>query len=212
MLLSGYVAVLVFGVGGVVVLAHSDVAAEPAGTITVDPRVALPQRAPRDYLPQRMPIDDGRAPPELRLEIVRGQLRATTEAARARAARREAVRLRAIELTVAPALAPGTRVQATLSYYYCTAGASGRRVGDGGGFCGQMRNGARVQSGAAACALRYLGQRFRIDGDPTGRTYTCEDTGSAVHGMHRDIWFHTADAGRDWAAVVGQRAVIEILP
>ncbi|MDA1004308.1 MAG: hypothetical protein O3B31_13355, partial [Chloroflexi bacterium] len=119
---------------------------------------------------------------------------------------------RAIELSAAPALGPGTRIQATLSYYYCTPGASGRRIGDGGGFCGHMRNGVRVHSGAAACSARYLGQRFRIDGDPTGRTYTCEDTGSAVHGMHRDIWFRTADAGREWAAIVGQRAAIEILP
>jgi hypothetical protein len=75
-----------------------------------------------------------------------------------------------------------------------------------------MANGARVHSGAAACARRYMGQQFRILNDPTARTYTCADTGSAVRGQHRDIWFATADEGRRWQLAVGSNGVIEILP
>ncbi|MCA9851946.1 MAG: hypothetical protein KC461_15060, partial [Dehalococcoidia bacterium] len=84
--------------------------------------------------------------------------------------------------------------------------------GDGGNFCGVMRDGSVVYPGAAACAYKYLGQQFRIVGDPTGRIYRCADTGSAVHGVHRDIWFMTSDDGWDWQLVVGQVATIEILP
>jgi hypothetical protein len=75
-----------------------------------------------------------------------------------------------------------------------------------------MANGAPVHSGAAACAHQYLGQQFRIMNDPTDRIYTCADTGSAVGGQHRDIWFATADEARQWYRVVGPTAVIEILP
>ncbi len=111
----------------------------------------------------------------------------------------------------APATAAGARVTADVTYYYCQAGPTGP-IGDGGGFCGRMANGQVVHSGAAACSAQYLGQRFRILGDPTGRTYTCADTGSAVHGEHRDIWFNTNDEGARWQAVVGLSAVIQVLP
>jgi len=111
-----------------------------------------------------------------------------------------------------PALAPGDRVTATLSFYYCEVGPKGRHVGDGGNFCGVMRDGTVVYDGAAACAYAYLGQQFRIIGDPTGRVYRCADTGSAVHGQHRDIWFMSSDAGWEWQLEVGQVATIEILP
>lgn len=110
------------------------------------------------------------------------------------------------------ALAPGDLVQATVSFYYCEVGPGGLHVGDGGGFCGIMRNGDVVFSGAAACAYEFLGQRFRIVGDPTQRVYICADTGSAVLGMHRDIWFMDSDDGWDWQLDVGQVATIEILP
>lgn len=113
--------------------------------------------------------------------------------------------------TVTP-LQPGDRVEATVSFYYCVEGALGLHPGDGGGFCGIMRGGEVVFPGAAACAYEYLGQRFRIVGDPTERVYICADTGSAVQGLHRDIWFMDSDDGWDWQMDVGQVAAIEILP
>ena len=109
-----------------------------------------------------------------------------------------------------PALRSGDRVRATVSFYYCRVG--GPAHGDGGGFCGAMRDGTVVYNGAAACDYVYLGQRFRIDGDPSGRIYRCADTGSAVHGLHRDIWFATNEEGWAWQKSVGQSATIEILP
>jgi hypothetical protein len=112
----------------------------------------------------------------------------------------------------ASALAPGERVTASLSFYYCEPGVKGLHPGDGGGFCGVMRDGSVVYPGAAACDYAYLGQQFRIVGDPLDRVYRCADTGSAVHGMHRDIWFYNSDEGWDWQHVVGQSVVIEILP
>lgn len=111
-----------------------------------------------------------------------------------------------------PALVPGDRVTATVSFYYCEVGPKGRHQGDGGNFCGAMRDGSIVYPGAAACAYRYLGQRFRIVGDPIDRVYTCADTGSAVHGLHRDIWFMSSDDGWEWQLELGQVATIEILP
>lgn len=111
---------------------------------------------------------------------------------------------------VLPAITAGDQVSATVSFYYCEQGGTAF-VGDGGGFCGAMRDGTVVRSGAAACDATYLGQRFRIQGDPTGRVYTCNDTGSAVGGLHRDIWFATAEEGVAWARGVGQLAVIEII-
>ncbi len=113
---------------------------------------------------------------------------------------------------VEPALVAGDRVTATLSFYYCEVGPKGRHVGDGGNFCGHMRDGTIVYDGAAACAYAYLGQQFRIIGDPTARVYRCADTGSAVHGQHRDIWFMSSDEGWEWQLQVGQVATIEILP
>lgn len=112
----------------------------------------------------------------------------------------------------APALGGGERASATLSFYYCVQGPQVSAVGDGGGFCGAMRDGTVVYPGAAACDVAYLGQEFRIEGDPHERVYRCADTGSAVHGMHRDIWFHSSDEGWDWQRTVGHTATIEILP
>ncbi|MCK9486380.1 MAG: hypothetical protein M0R73_06715 [Dehalococcoidia bacterium] len=110
-----------------------------------------------------------------------------------------------------PVLEPGDRVEATISFYYCEQGERGLHPGDGGRFCGAMRNGQVVHPGAAACAYAYLGQRFRIQGDSLDRVYTCADTGSAVHGLHRDIWFQDSDQGWSWQLGLGQRAVIEIV-
>ncbi len=111
-----------------------------------------------------------------------------------------------------PELSPGERIEATVSFYYCEQSEGDERPGDGGGFCGAMRDGTIVYPGAAACSYDYLGQLFRIEGDPTERVYRCNDTGNAVLGLHRDIWFQSSDEGWLWAYHVGQRAVIEILP
>jgi hypothetical protein len=112
-----------------------------------------------------------------------------------------------------PALQPGDTVGGvTLSFYYCEVGENAAVVGDGGGFCGAMRDGSVVRPGAAACDFAYLGQRFRIEGDPDQREYVCSDTGNLVDGLHRDIWFNVADDGADWLLKVGRVAVIQILP
>lgn len=100
---------------------------------------------------------------------------------------------------------------AAITYYYCTPGTETRGIGDGGGFCGAMRSGKVVYAGAASCSAMHLGQRFRIVGDPTERTYTCEDTGGGVGGNHRDIWFANSDEGYAWRNQVGSWAEIVIV-
>jgi hypothetical protein len=118
----------------------------------------------------------------------------------------------AVELSDTPELLPGDRVRTTVSFYYCEHDPeSVNPSGDGGGFCGVMRDGSTVYPGAAACSYAYLGQRFRILGDPTGRIYRCADTGSAVDGQHRDIWFQTSDEGWNWLWVTGATATIEVV-
>ena len=114
-------------------------------------------------------------------------------------------------LSATPPLKLGDRVVATVSFYYCLESPSVNPGGDGGGFCGAMRDGVTVYPGAAACDVAYLGQRFRIVGDPLERTYTCNDTGSAVHGLHRDIWFYASDEGWNWQRGVGALAVLEVV-
>ena len=111
----------------------------------------------------------------------------------------------------APSALPGSG-PATITYYYCAQGSNPQGIGDGGGFCGAMASGAVVHDGAAACAREFLGQRFRIAGDPTGRVYSCADTGSAVGRENRDIWFADSDAGWEWWQAVGHRAEVEVLP
>ena len=120
-------------------------------------------------------------------------------------------RERITHATATPTLRPGDRVLATVSFYYCVEGAGPHPSGDGGNFCGAMRDGLVVYPGAAACDYEYIGQRFRIQGDPSQRVYECNDTGSAVHGLHRDIWFHTSDDGWRWQLAVGPQAVLEIV-
>ena len=99
----------------------------------------------------------------------------------------------------------------SVSFYYC-AHSPGTPRGDGGGFCGLMRDGSVVFPGAAACHIDYLGQVFRIEDDPTARIYRCADTGSAIAGLHRDIWFEWSAEGWAWQQGVGPVAVIEVLP
>ncbi|MDG1990108.1 MAG: LysM peptidoglycan-binding domain-containing protein [Dehalococcoidia bacterium] len=100
----------------------------------------------------------------------------------------------------------------TLSFYYCkTVDDPSYSSGDGGNFCEVMRNGQKVYPGAAACAYRFLGQRFRIMNDPLQRTYECADTGNLVLGWHRDIWFNTNEEGWKWLNKVGDTGDIIIL-
>ena len=110
-----------------------------------------------------------------------------------------------------PDLAAGDRVTVSVSFYYCE-NSEGTPLGDGGRFCGVMRDGSFVYPGAAACHVAYLGQLFRIEGDAAGLTYRCTDTGSAVSGQKRDIWFQTSAEGWHWQLKIGRTAVIEILP
>ena len=109
-----------------------------------------------------------------------------------------------------PMLQPGDVVEATISFYYCAQGEA-PEGGDGGEFCGVMRDGTVVYDGAAACAWAYLGQRFIIVGDPLERVYTCADTGSAVHGLHRDIWFYSAQEGWIWQLSIGTTGLLVIV-
>lgn len=109
-------------------------------------------------------------------------------------------------------LEAGDRITVPVTFYYCEDTTGGARSGDGGGFCGAMRNGVVAHPGAAACDVAYLGQRFIIEGDPTGRTYVCADTGGGIQNQHRDIWFLSSSEGWAWQAVVGRSAVIQILP
>ncbi len=105
----------------------------------------------------------------------------------------------------------GVPFETSITYYYCVPGSNPASIGDGGGYCGGMANGQVVHDGAAACAADKLGQRFTIEGDPTGRVYTCEDTGGAVLNDHRDIWFMHSDEGYAWWVQVGSRARITVL-
>lgn len=101
--------------------------------------------------------------------------------------------------------------ETSITYYFCVPGDNPRSHGDGGGYCGSMANGQQVHEGAAACKPGLLGQRFRIEGDPTERIYTCTDTGGSVLRDHRDIWFMNSDDGFAWWIEVGDRAFIHIV-
>ncbi len=102
--------------------------------------------------------------------------------------------------------------QVTLSFYYCKDVNNPRYLtGDGGDFCGIMRNGQKVYPGAAACAYRFLGQKFVIVNDPLKRVYECADTGNLVLGWHRDIWFNTNEEGWNWLRAVGTTGDIMVI-
>jgi hypothetical protein len=107
-----------------------------------------------------------------------------------------------------PSPATGEPRTERITYYYCERGENPAWWGDGGGFCGAMANGQIVHTGAASCVSYRMGERFRIQGDPTERVYTCTDTGGAVHDGHRDIWFADSDTARRWWLEVGSRAVV----
>jgi hypothetical protein len=110
-----------------------------------------------------------------------------------------------------PSSADSSYFETSITYYFCVPGQDTRGHGDGGGYCGAMANGEQVHDGAAACKPGLMGQRFRIEGDPTGRIYVCTDTGGSVLQDHRDIWFMDSDEGYAWWRAVGPRAFIEIV-
>jgi hypothetical protein len=85
-------------------------------------------------------------------------------------------------------------VQAALTFYVCRGAPAGYQDG----YCGRMASGAVVYEGAAACGYGLaLGTRFTIDGDPTGRTYTCEDRGLGAYYWIDVFWWEYAP-GRAW--------------
>ena len=90
---------------------------------------------------------------------------------------------------------------APITFYAC--------VGPNGGFCDEMRSGEIVYEGAAACGSAYaLGELVRIAGDPTGRTYVCEDTGLLAPWQLDVFWYNESD-GWTWLAEVGPVAAVE---
>jgi hypothetical protein len=90
---------------------------------------------------------------------------------------------------------------AMLTFYDCL----------GQGFCGEMANGVVVHEAAAACSYDLaLGTMFMISGDPTGRTYTCEDRGLLVN-THVDIFFNDPADGYRWQAQMGMSGTLEII-
>jgi hypothetical protein len=79
------------------------------------------------------------------------------------------------------------------------------------GFCGTMKSGTKVYEGAAACSWNLPeGTRFRILGDPTKRTYVCEDRGE-LQDTWVDIFFNDPEDGWDWQEAVGRYGTIEIV-
>lgn len=79
-------------------------------------------------------------------------------------------------------------------------------------YCGLMANGEPVYDGAAACGYGLaLGQRFRIENDPTLRDYVCSDRGLGPQ-YWVDIFFRDPGAGWDFLAQVGTQGRIVLLP
>jgi hypothetical protein len=101
----------------------------------------------------------------------------------------------------APALAIGTHMAATSTFYACI----------GNGYCGAMANGETPYLGAAACSYNLpFGTRFRIENDPSGRVFTCVDRG-ALTPTWVDVWFYNATDGWAWQSLVGTRSNIIIV-
>ena len=74
-----------------------------------------------------------------------------------------------------------------------------------------MASGRVVYAGAAACGSAFpLGTRFRIYGDPTGRTYICEDTGLGPP-LWVDVFFWDEQEGWAWQVEVGSYGTIILL-
>ena len=104
--------------------------------------------------------------------------------------------------------AAGARVDATLTFYVC----SGSPPGFQEGYCGITASGQPVYEGGAACGYAMpLGATFTIEGDPTGRTYTCIDRGLGPH-WWVDIFFWTYAEGRAWRDQLPQYVTVEMTP
>ncbi len=100
-----------------------------------------------------------------------------------------------------PPVAAGTRLSSIVTFYAC--------VGDG--FCGRTASGVQVGPGSAACSSNLpFGTRFRIEGDPSGRVFVCNDRG-ALSSTWVDVWFYSVSEGRAWQSIVGSRAEIVIV-
>jgi hypothetical protein len=95
----------------------------------------------------------------------------------------------------------GTKLASTTTFYACL----------GNGFCGRMANGEGVHASAAACSSNLaLGTKFRIDGDPSGRVFTCLDRG-ALTPTWVDVFFYDAADGWAWQANIGTSNTITIV-
>lgn len=85
-----------------------------------------------------------------------------------------------------------------LTFYVCQGAPPGQS------YCGTMASGNTVYEGAAACGDGMaLGERFRIVGDPTRRTYTCEDRGAGPYWWVDVFWYDYA-SGQPWRNQFGQ--------
>lgn len=100
--------------------------------------------------------------------------------------------------TPSPTATPTTPLTVHLTFYVCAGAPPGQS------YCGTMASGSTVYEGAAACGYGMaLGERFRIVGDPTGRTYTCEDRGAGPYWWIDVFWYEYAN-GRPWRNQFGQ--------
>lgn len=101
----------------------------------------------------------------------------------------------------APALADGTRLAATVTFYACI----------GNGFCDTMASGEQPFQGAAACSADLpFGTKFVIESDPLRRVFVCLDRG-ALAPTWVDIWFYDAADGWRWQSIVGTSSNITIV-
>jgi hypothetical protein len=74
-----------------------------------------------------------------------------------------------------------------------------------------MYSGVVAYEGAAACSWDMeLGTRFTLDGDPTGRVYTCLDRGLGPGTAWVDVFFEEESDGWQWQSEVGSRARIQL--
>lgn len=122
----------------------------------------------------------------------------------AKAAQRRALPLRNSGGAVAwqtSSIEAGTRLVSALTFYACI----------GNGFCGNMASGVQVSEGYAACSYNLpFGTKFRVEGDPSGRVFTCADRG-ALGGSHVDVFFWDAADGYAWQSMVGTSGAIIIV-
>ena len=107
-----------------------------------------------------------------------------------------------------PVPTEGTIEDVALTFFVCV----GAPAGFDDGYCGRMANGQSVHNGAAACGYRFqLGDRFRIVGDSSARTYACEDRGLGAD-LWIDVWFYDYASGRAWRNQLPKYVTVEVLP